>query len=714
MNSIPLSKKDNKILFLVKILLGLCLAVPLLAWSGVIFPYTVPKVFAFRILVEVAAVFYLYLMLKYRYPFLSFRGQNPSQPPFSKGGEKQNPPLFKGGLGGILGLSILVFFLISFLSALLGIDFYTSFWGNLERGGGVFGLLHFVVWFLMLASVFNGDGVGKEIKENKVARSRGGEASLRDGFLYQLIKISVFISSLISLLAISQHFFGLGNLLPQVDRVYSLIGNAGILGSYLIFNIFLAVYLSLRSSGNQKRVFTIGYWLLAIGLIFSGTRGAWLGLLAGAVVFLIIMAWQPQQKKWRKIAVGCLAVIFVLVASLFVIRDSSFAQDDPILYRLTSISLSGATVQSRLILWQGAWQAWQAKPWLGSGPENFEAAMGPYLSPRLSNFEAYAFDRAHNFIFDYGVEAGWLGLISYLIMIGMAVRALAKSLLLERSEAKSKTKETDSSTHVADAALAQGARNDFYFSATFFSLLVAYLVQGLFIFDSFVSYLMLFFILALISFLRKNSLDNTYPVEAGKQREAGFSLHKKFIFSFIVFCLLLIVYFFNLKPFLAANYASQLLSLPVSEASEMTSRLKTILSLDTFASSEITYQVTLNYIEKISQDPALAQDEEFYSVASTELSRIIERSPNQPRNYIALSWLDLYFSGQQKTRIDQSLQLAQKVQKLSPNKKDAYLLLVAGYSLSSQLQKAAQAVDQALAIDGKMGEEVRGYYNKLR
>ena len=290
------SKSDILPLRMLKILLALCLATPILAFSGVIFPYTVPKFFAFRVLVEIAAVFYLYLAL--RYPAI-FCAKTICHPERSEGSiiysssaswrtqndKKKNsytdPAVAGEGSFNFINFFVLAFLVVSFLSAFFGADFYSSFWGNLERGVGVFGLLHFAAWFIMLSSVLNFDRAIKEVKEGELTRSRGGRAPLRDGFFYQLIKISVFTSTLISLLAILQHFFSLSDLLPQADRVYSLIGNAGVLGSYLIFNIFLAGYLFLElvAKKNSYSLLAIRYWLLSLApcslLGISPNRYSW-------------------------------------------------------------------------------------------------------------------------------------------------------------------------------------------------------------------------------------------------------------------------------------------------------------------------------------------------------------------------------------------------------------------------------------------------------
>lgn len=606
-----LSKADDRAWRLLKILLAACLATPLLASASFIFPYTVPKIFAFRILVEVAAALYLYLALRYQ----EFRPQRT-----------------------FLFWAVLAFLSISFFSAIFGADLYTSWWGNLERGMGVWSLTHFVVWFLMLAAIF------KEKKDWQL-----------------LIKLSVVVSVIVACTALIQRFGGVGSLLPPTDRIFGLIGNAGLLGSYLLFNIFLSGYLFFELIGWKKWLFAIGLLLLAISLFLTGTRGAYLGLLAGGFTGLLLAIFFGGQKV-KKYGVIFLVLLFALAASLFLFRPISF---------------SDATAQSRLILWQDSWQAWQAGPLLGSGPENFEAAIGKYLSPRLAEVEVYATDRAHSFIFDYGATVGWLGLLGYLAMFGAAAGALWRA-----------------------------RKTDLILFAVFTSLLAAYLAQNFFIFDSFVSYLMLFFVLG--------TINNVHHPEllAGGGGSLGF--FKKLILLLVIGYSLFAIYSYNFKPLLAANLANQILSLSASEAVSAGPLLKDALALDTFASPEVAYQAAIDYVDKINQEAALAQNEGFYDIASAELMKIISRSPQQPRNYLALAWLDLYFSGSAPRRMNDAIGLGDKAKELSPNKKDAYLILVAGYALSGQNDKAQEIISQALAIDGKMGEEVKQYWESLR
>jgi len=640
------SKLDNRILWIVKILLGFCLVTTLFISSGLLFPYTAPKAFAFRIAIEIAALFYFYLALKYR----------PLRP-------KAN----------VLVWSVLIFFAANLFSAVFGVDWYLSFWGNLERMLGFWGILHFVLFFLMLSAVF-------KTKSEWLA----------------LLKISVLASFLIAAIALLQKFWNLGLLLPQSERVFSVIGNAAFLASYLIFNMFFAVYLLWREIILRRlwwlTIWGAGLFFQILTLFYTGTRGALLGLAGGVTVCLILFSFFCQVKKIRRYFLLGLAGILISAALFFVFRNNSFIQQSPILERLTSISFKDATVQNRLILWRQAWIAWQERPIFGWGAENYEVAINKYFDPRLSPYEAW-YDRAHNFIFDYGVSGGWLGLVSFLVLFGAAFWCLKKNRLKKPAETGNDKEMILKSS---------GA-------IIFCSLIVAYLIQNFFVFDVFVSYLMLFFLLALINFFyTPNSYDKSeqggsVPISASKKIAViGFAL---LVFSSI--------YYLNIKPMQASFLASQILSLRPEDQGQRDLLFGDALSKQTFAFGEIAYQVTFDYLSKINSDPRLTQNENFYKLASGGLEKNINRSPLQSRNYVALAWLDLYFSDEHRERIENAIGLAQKLRILSPAKKDAYLLLVAAYSVSNNNQEAQKILEQAQKIDVELGSEVRQYWESL-
>ncbi|KKS67136.1 MAG: hypothetical protein UV36_C0012G0014 [Parcubacteria group bacterium GW2011_GWC2_42_6] len=79
-------------------------------------------------------------------------------------------------------------------------------------------------------------------------------------------------------------------------------------------------------------------------------------------------------------------------------------------------------------------------------------------------------------------------------------------------------------------------------------------------------------------------------------------------------------------------------------------------------------------------------------------------------------WLPIsaVFPSRNNERINSAINLGRQAKILSPAKKDAYLILVAGYSMSGQPGLALEIVSQAEIIDGKIGKDVREYWEKIR
>src|SRR3990172_4722652 len=111
-----------------KILLLLSAFVPLVLPPEA-FPFVFSKALAFRVIVELAIICFLISL---------FSGQN----------NLKN--IFKNKI--VIFVSI--FFLIVFLSSVSAIDSYRAFWGDAERMEGFFGLIHYFIFFLMTAVLF--------------------------------------------------------------------------------------------------------------------------------------------------------------------------------------------------------------------------------------------------------------------------------------------------------------------------------------------------------------------------------------------------------------------------------------------------------------------------------------------------------------------------------------------------------------------------------
>src|SRR5207253_2786510 len=144
---------------------------------------------------------------------------------------------------------------------------------------------------------------------------------------------------------------------------------------YLMFAMVFAGYLwlSLTRAGKlSKGMAWVCGVLIAVFLFFfilSQTRGAFLGLAAGLLVFLVylVIAGRGPVRKW---ATGILVFLALIGGGLYAVKDTAFVQKFPE-SRLLQLSLSDYTAQTRLWVWSEARQGFFERPILGWGPENF-------------------------------------------------------------------------------------------------------------------------------------------------------------------------------------------------------------------------------------------------------------------------------------------------------------------------------------------------------
>ena len=120
-------KIDDIFVWAIKGIIFLIPVLPLCVTTSMVFPYVTGKNFAFRILVEFAAALWLALISSNK----DYRLRNSA-----------------------ITLSIFIFAFVVGLADLFGVSPYNSFWSNYERMEGYITILHLVLYFLILRSVF--------------------------------------------------------------------------------------------------------------------------------------------------------------------------------------------------------------------------------------------------------------------------------------------------------------------------------------------------------------------------------------------------------------------------------------------------------------------------------------------------------------------------------------------------------------------------------
>jgi tetratricopeptide (TPR) repeat protein len=277
-------------------------------------------------------------------------------------------------------------------------------------------------------------------------------------------------------------------------RAYSTLGNPIFLGAYVLMVAFVTLFelgrtvtaLAQRETLPSSRRLTgqLPALLRALALstilicqlaalVLSQSRGPFLGLLAGAYVFFLVLAlavrgWvqnAPQLSHWLGgflrwawlviIGLGLLGVTFLITFSL---PDSPLTplRQVPYLGRLgTILDFESNTVQVRLLIWEGVVDLMRSnepltppggepdalrplRPLIGYGPETLFLAFNRYFPPELGQREGRSDipDRAHNETFDALVMNGILGYVIWLgIYCGVFYLALRR-LRLVRTRAQ--------------------------------------------------------------------------------------------------------------------------------------------------------------------------------------------------------------------------------------------------------------------------------------
>lgn len=389
--------------------------------------------------------------------------------------------------GGLAG-----FFAIITLSCFTGVDLNLSFWGDIERMLGVFHLLHFLAYYFIIITVF------RDWKDWR-----------------NLFIVSVSAAFILC-------FYGLAN-----NIAYSTVGNTAYVSGYAIFNIFFALILIFRrlqisGRGKENNWWIVGLYSIAVITMLAmfkltHTRGAYVGLGLGILTMLLLFIILNKSKKIKIYSFSAIVLFALCIAMVFTHPQSSIVQNSSILNTMTQISSKAVTFQTRIISWKAALKDFKNHPILGTGHGNYAITFDKYFDPLFYNYtrsETY-FDRAHNNVVDIASTTGALGLLAYLFILGAAMFYLIKGYKKEKI--------------------------NIYEFILLISLMVAYFVQNLAVFDSLITYISLMIMLGYIYWL---SQDEAPEYEENKELDNN----EIYSLAIIGLVILIVLYQFNVKP----------------------------------------------------------------------------------------------------------------------------------------------------------------------
>ena len=204
-------------------------------------------------------------------------------------------------------------------------------------------------------------------------------------------------ASFCALAGIGKHFY-----LHQ-DRIDSFSGDKMVFGGMLMVSLLLLLFFLKDSPRNPW--FWAALPLLGAALVFTQTRGAWIGFTAG----LFLWSWR-LGRKWFLTALLALAAAFFLLPRPFQERIKSIA-DLKLSYDAGGQIQNSS--QERVLIWVGGMKVVRDYPW-GVGQGNLSEIYPKYKVPEATETTV---PHLHNDFLQILVQNGWVGLAAYLFWI---------------------------------------------------------------------------------------------------------------------------------------------------------------------------------------------------------------------------------------------------------------------------------------------------------
>jgi putative inorganic carbon (hco3(-)) transporter len=334
-----------------------------------------------------------------------------------------------------LDIPIGLFLLSQIISTIFSLDFHTSLWGYYSRfNGGLLSLISYIFFYYAFLSNFRTNAI-------------------------TMVKRSIFFSLIsgliVALWGLPSHFgydptclifrgtFDVScwtaEFLPKI-RIFSTLGQPDWLAAYLaiLIPISIAYFLS-----NWKLWACLPLTILFyVDIIYTRARSGFLGMWISLIFFFLAYVWIERKNFKSLITNGQSSiVIWTLLILTFIMGTpinqinhftlqglTSYFQkiqapktsNQPVKANESAPSTGGTeSGDIRLLVWEGAINAWKNNPIFGTGVETFAFAYYKYkpAEQNLTSEWNFLYNKAHNEYLNYLATTGLFGLGTYLAMI---------------------------------------------------------------------------------------------------------------------------------------------------------------------------------------------------------------------------------------------------------------------------------------------------------
>ena len=605
--------------------------VPLVIWKDFISPFHFGKVLVFRSLVEILAVAYVILILKNR-SYLPRRDK--------------------------IFWAFFLFVAAFSLTTLTSVLQYSSFWGGLERMGGLWTFWHYFLFFIILTSVFN----KKEHWQN-------------------LFNLSIFVGVLSAFYGFGQKtdiefFVGSGGR----ERIFGTVGNPALFAGYELLIVFLSLVMYL-SNQRYKKYYLAAFGITSIAVLMTAVRGSLLGYAVGLTVFAFLWMRYKKSNIGRTLFKTLVASVLLFIAFSFLFGNSSFVKESRYLSRITSLSFTSPTVQTRFWAWQAGLRGWRENPktiLLGWGPENFNIPFSTNFNPKFfaGSGSETLFDRAHNMFVEVLVTMGIIGLLAY-VYIFIAMFAFLRKFL---------------------------KNNDLtIYGIGLISATIAYIIHNSFIFDTSANFIVFFTVMGFASYLNLNREKEetrvTNPIVANRSLVNAVGV-------ILVILVSVLIYKTNISP-AKANYATTraIVRSWTGDFNGAFAKYQEALSYDVPGKYEYRHRLAQYLVGVGGPSVKEAQVREAFEYTLVEVEKNIKENKIDYLPYLYASRLNILLGKDdpKSPYNDQALNYSLKALELSPTFIRTYYEIAQAYINKKDYKKAIEYFQKAIDLNPETG-----------
>ena len=169
-------------------------------------------------------------------------------------------------------------------------------------------------------------------------------------------------------------------------------------------------------------------------LLFTYSRGAFLGIIPslGVLTGMLLFYLRREERRRYRRQLVLLTLLVLIPLALTLALDERLAERASSATKLeTDVTVSN---QARLVIWQGTWEMFQAKPLFGWGLGTFAIHFPQFRSSDHSRRGvSHHTQHAHCEYLEVAAELGVVGLVGFLLVLVLAFRQVHRALRTQES-----------------------------------------------------------------------------------------------------------------------------------------------------------------------------------------------------------------------------------------------------------------------------------------